>query len=173
MYNLDNMETRELITTLMYTGLQVHIFHLQTTTYAEHMALGDLYDAVQDTTDEWAEALIGSENGKRPSLKTNIELSDYSEGAAAKYVEEFIGWLNKIGDLPTDVLNMRDDLLAKAHKTRYLLSLDSKESGEKEEEPEVDGVEPAEVMAEAPAEEDVMTPEAGTEAPQPASPPPM
>ena len=169
------METKELITTLMYTGLQVHIFHLQTTSYAEHMALGDLYDAVQDATDVWAEALIGSENGKRPSLKTNIELSDYSEGAAAKYVEEFIGWLNKIGDLPTDVLNMRDDLLAKAHKTRYLLSLDSKESGEEEEEPEVEGMEPAEVMAEAPTEEEeaVMTPEAGTEAPQPESPPPM
>ena len=154
MYNLDNMETKELITTLMYTGLQVHIFHLQTTSYAEHMALGDLYDAVQDATDAWAEALIGSENGKRPSLKTQFDLSDYSEGTAAQFVEQFVDWLNKIGDLPTDVLNMRDDLLAKAHKTRYLLSLDSKESGEKEEGP-------AEVMAEAPTEtEQPMTSEA-------------
>ena len=168
------METKELITTLMYTGLQVHIFHLQTTSYAEHMALGDLYDAVQDATDSWAEALIGSENGKRPSLKTQFGLSDYSEGTAAQFVEQFIDWLSKIGDLPTDVLNMRDDLLAKAHKTRYLLSLDSKESGEKEEEPEVEGMEPAEVMAEAPSETEQPTSSAaGTEAPQPESPPPM
>ena len=169
------METKEIITTLMYTGLQVHIFHLQTTSYAEHMALGDLYDAVQDATDSWAEALIGSENGKRPSLKTQFDLSDYAEGTASQFVEQFVDWLNKIGDLPTDVLNMRDDLLAKAHKTRYLLSLDSKESGEEEDESEVKGVEHAEVMAEAPVEgEDaVMTPEAGTEAPQLESPPPM
>ena len=168
------METKELITTLMYTGLQVHIFHLQTTSYAEHMALGDLYDAVQDATDVWAEALIGSENGKRPSLKTQFDLSDYAEGTAAQFVEQFVDWLNKIGDLPTDVLNMRDDLLAKAHKTRYLLFLDSKEAGAKEEEPEVDGVEPAEVMAEAPSEtEQPMTSEAGTAAPQPESLPPM
>ena len=151
------METKELITTLMYTGLQVHIFHLQTTSYAEHMALGDLYDAVQDATDVWAEALIGSENGKRPSLKTQFDLSDYAEGTAAQFVEQFIDWLSKIGDLPTDVLNMRDDLLAKAHKTRYLLSLDSNESGEKDEEHEVEGVEPTEVMAEAPAEEEEAT----------------
>ena len=151
------METKELITTLMYTGLQVHIFHLQTTSYAEHMALGSLYDAIQDATDTFAEALIGNENGKRPSLKTQFELSDYAEGTAAQFIEQFIDWLSKIGDLPTDVLNMRDDLLAKAHKTRYLLSLDSNESGEKDEEHEVEGVEPTEVMAEAPAEEEEAT----------------
>ena len=151
------MDTKEIITTLMYTGLQVHIFHLQTTSYAEHMALGDLYDAIQDATDTFAEALIGNENGKRPSLKTQFELSDYAEGTAAQFVEQFIDWLSKIGDLPTDVLNMRDDLLAKAHKTRYLLSLDSNESGEKDEEHEVEGVEPTEVMAEAPAEEEEAT----------------
>lgn len=168
------METKEIITTLMYTGLQVHIFHLQTTSYAEHMALGSLYDAIQDATDTFAEALIGSENGKRPSLKTQFELSDYAEGTAAQFVEQFVDWLNKIGNLPTDVLNMRDELLAKAHKTRYLLSLDSKESDEEEEEPEVEGVEPTEVMAEAPSEtEQPMTSEAGTEAPQLESPPPM
>ena len=146
------METKEIITTLMYTGLQVHIFHLQTTSYAEHMALGSLYDAIQDATDTFAEALIGNENGKRPSLKTQFELSDYAEGTAAQFVEQFVDWLNKIGNLPTDVLNMRDDLLAKAHKTRYLLSLDSKKEAESEEQPEAEGVEPAEVMAEAPAE---------------------
>ena len=151
------METKEIITTLMYTGLQVHIFHLQTTSYAEHMALGSLYDAIQDATDTFAEALIGNENGKRPSLKTQFDLSDYAEGTAAQFVEQFIDWLSKIGDLPTDVLNMRDDLLAKAHKTRYLLSLDSNESGEKDEEHEVEGVEPTEVMAEAPAEEEEAT----------------
>ena len=37
---------------------------------------------------------------------------------------------------------MRDDLLAKAHKTRYLLSLDSKKEAESEEQPEAEGVEP-------------------------------
>lgn len=164
------MDTKEIITTLMYTGLQVHIFHLQTTSYAEHMALGSLYDAIQDATDTFAEALIGNENGKRPSLKTQFELSDYAEGTAAQFVEQFVDWLNKIGNLPTDVLNMRDDLLAKAHKTRYLLSLDSKKEAESEEQPEAEGVEPAEVMAEAPAETETKPttePVAGTEEPPP------
>lgn len=132
------MDAKEIITTLMYTGLQVHIFHLQTTSYAEHMALGDLYEAIEGATDKFAEALIGSEKGNRPKLATQLELTDYSEGVCHPFVEQFADWLTSMDGVPTDVLNMRDDLLAVTHKTRYLLSLDGEEKEEEAEEVETE-----------------------------------
>lgn len=137
------MEHSEIITTLMYTGLQVHIFHLQTRDYAKHQALGDLYSAIQSSTDSLAEALIGLDKGERPKLATTIDLVDYTPNACHPLVEEFIAWLESIDGLPTDILNMRDDLLSTARKTRYMLSLDGEgeeyeeeEAGEAEAEPE-------------------------------------
>ena len=129
------METKEIITTLFYTGLQAHVFHLQTTSYAEHMALGGFYEAVQGAADAWAEALIGSKNGKRPDFATSIELQNYKEGVSTPFVTQFADWLVRIGDLPTDILNMRDDLLGVCHKTLYLLSLDGNKKAPEEQEP--------------------------------------
>lgn len=45
---------------LLFFSSQVHIWHLQTGSYAAHMALKDLYEGIPDLVDDIAEAIIGT-----------------------------------------------------------------------------------------------------------------
>lgn len=51
----------ELISKLFHSRTQVHIFHLQTNSYAAHKALDEFYNGVLDFADSIAEALQGKE----------------------------------------------------------------------------------------------------------------
>jgi DNA-binding ferritin-like protein len=115
------METSKVLLLLIEAADQLRVFHWQTTSYPEHVALGALYEKTADVTDDIAEALIGAT--ERPQLAETIQLVDYSEGSPLKYVQAFAKELEGITGLPTDILNMRDDLLGVVHKTAYLLTL--------------------------------------------------
>lgn len=131
------MDTKEVLLMLMEASQQVRVFHWNTKSYAEHVALGDLYEAIDASADEIAESLIGIE-GKRPVLSGTIKVSDYKRNAVPAFLNALAVQLEAF-DGSTDVLNLRDDLLSKVHKTLYLLTLD----GEEEEEGEDEGEEPA------------------------------
>lgn len=118
------MNPTDLIQFLLEAANQVRVLHWGTPSYPEHAALGDLYEAISDTTDKIAEAVMGAQ-GKRLQLKGTLELVDYAEGMPATYVAGIGKALESITGLPTDILNMRDDLLAAVHKTSYLLTLSS------------------------------------------------
>ena len=116
------MNPTDLLHFLLEAADQIRVLHWGTTSYPEHVALGDLYDAISDATDKIAEALMGAQ-GERLQLKGTLELVDYAEGVPANYVRGIGEALTSITGLPTDILNMRDDLLATVHKTSYLLTL--------------------------------------------------
>lgn len=116
------MNPTDLIHFLLEAADQIRVFHWGTRSYPEHVALGDLYDALSDSADKIAEALMGAQ-GKRLQLKGTLELVDYAEGMPASYVAGIGQALESITGLPTDILNTRDDLLGAVHKTSYLLTL--------------------------------------------------
>ena len=122
------MNLTDLLHFLLEATNQLRVLHWSTFSYSEHVALGDLYDALNDGTDKIAEALMGAQ-GKRLQLKGTLELVDYAEGMPASYVAGLGKALESIAGLPTDILNTRDDLLGAVHKASYLLTL----SGEKPE----------------------------------------
>ena len=116
------MNPTDLLHFLLEAANQIRVLHWGTSSYSEHVALGDLYDAISDATDKIAEALMGAQ-GKRLQLKGTLELVDYAEGMPASYVAGIGQALESITGLPTDILNTRDDLLGAVHKTSYLLTL--------------------------------------------------
>lgn len=54
----------ELVSILFESQLQSHIFHLNTSSYAKHIALGEYYEEIEDLIDNLAETAIGV-HGKR------------------------------------------------------------------------------------------------------------
>ena len=145
------MNPTDLLHFLLEAADQIRVLHWGTTSYPEHVALGDLYDSISDSTDRIAEALMGAQ-GKRLQLKGTLELVDYAEGMPASYVAGIGQALESITGLPTDILNLRDDLLAAVHKTSYLLTLSA---GKPEAAEEETGTEPpARVSGQAPMSEE-------------------
>jgi hypothetical protein len=109
---------------LTYFHEQLHLIHWQTTSYAEHKALGDLYDYVHDFKDDVIEKLMGYMN-KRPSPYKIDPLSTVTASSVVSELESFAYKLYEWAGANhyCDVENMAQELSGQAAKTKYLLTL--------------------------------------------------
>jgi len=111
------------LTTLFGSRDQMHYFHLQTESYAEHKALNGYYDSILDLTDELLEVYQG-ELG-RIKGKIEITLEDYSEGAVMKHLDETLECIRdcRSNTESNGIINIYDDIESLILKTKYLITL--------------------------------------------------
>lgn len=109
---------------LTYFHEQLHLLHWQTTSYAEHMALGGLYDYVHDFKDGVIEKLMGY-TGKRPGAYKIEALGGSPATTVVDNLMSFASELKAYGEKNSyhDVCNLADSLSGEAAKTKYLLTL--------------------------------------------------
>ena len=81
---LHQEEVNKLINESLWMVTQFHVWHLQTKSYAEHMAIGEFYEMLGDKLDALAEHFIGTSgnfqvteskalsNYSKPSLKNTL-----------------------------------------------------------------------------------------------------
>ena len=62
------------ISTLFASRTQAHIYHLQTKSYAEHIAIGEFYESITDTIDSIAEMAIGLDIDVKSTPKMTLDL---------------------------------------------------------------------------------------------------
>jgi DNA-binding ferritin-like protein len=75
---------------------QYHIWHLQTKEYAEHMAIGDFYEGLNEKLDSIAEHFIGT--GGNISVSEGQEFSNYSKSNVLGRLEEFGEFVNMVNN---------------------------------------------------------------------------
>lgn len=94
-----NPEFLKLVSYLFHSSTQVHVFHLQTNSYAEHKALNKYYDEIVDLTD----GLIETFQGKYDILRgyENYALDDYRDNA--QVITYFKALLKTVETLRTSV----------------------------------------------------------------------
>ena len=109
---------------LTYFHEQLHLLHWQTSSYAEHQALGGLYDYVNDFKDGLVEKIMGY-TGKRPGAYKIDALGGAQATAVVSELMAFASSLKDYGEANSyhDVCNLADALSGEAAKTRYLLTL--------------------------------------------------
>ena len=118
------MTLESIASKLTYFHEQLHLLHWQTKSYAEHQALGGLYDYVHDFKDGVIEKLMGY-TGKRPGVFKIEPLSATDSTAVVIALMDFASNLKKYGDVNNfhDIGNLADALSGEAAKTKYLLTL--------------------------------------------------
>lgn len=109
---------------LTYFHEQLHLLHWQTSSYAEHQALGGLYDYVHDFKDGLVEKIMGY-TGKRP---TPYKLEPLTNCTAMQCVTDLLSFASQLkmyGEKNSfhDVCNLADSLSGEAAKVKYLLTL--------------------------------------------------
>jgi len=117
----------KLISTLLASRDQAHIFHWQTTgpgAYAAHMALAGYYNAIPDMVD----ALVESYQGKHGILKgfePAERFDEYSKDGAIKYFKALATYIdrvyNKIPKEDTNIINQLDTFKDLIYTTIYKL----------------------------------------------------
>jgi len=109
---------------LTYFHEQLHLLHWQTKSYAEHQALGGLYDYVHDFKDGVIEKLMGY-TGKRPAPYKIEALSVIDSTVVVTSLMDFSSNLKRYAESNSfhDIANLADALSGEAAKTKYLLTL--------------------------------------------------
>lgn len=106
---------------------QLKYLHFQTKSYARHVALGNLYDALSDLVDEFVETYMGKYG--RVKTQGKIHLANLGEVSIDKFMDEivdiFVSFTDAFPDpADSDLLNIRDEMLGKTNRTKYLLTLE-------------------------------------------------
>ena len=105
---------------------QVKLYHWQTKMFARHKATDDLTAALDLSIDSFVESYMGRYG--RPMVSGTIKLHNFSENAAKIFVAKETKYLQtelprKIGKGDSDLLNIRDEILAELTKVSYLFTL--------------------------------------------------
>jgi hypothetical protein len=109
---------------LTYFHEQLHLLHWQTKSYAEHQALGGIYDYVHDFKDGVIEKLMGY-TGKRPGVYKIEPLSTADSNSVVTALMDFSSNLKRYAESNSyhDIANLADALSGEAAKTKFLLTL--------------------------------------------------
>jgi hypothetical protein len=86
----ENNSFTQLVSKLLHSRNQVHIFHLQTKSFAEHNALNDYYDGVLDLFD----SLIESYQGKH-GIISNYKCDGFEDYKSGEQVINYLKGLDK------------------------------------------------------------------------------
>lgn len=118
-----------IITRLLQLVNQIRILHWQTTAYSQHVAFGKIYDDLSDLIDEYVEIFIGKYGMIKNKDGFNLKLSDIENINTNSFLDEYCDFLtsefveNLDETKDSDLLNIRDEILALLNKLKYLLTL--------------------------------------------------
>ena len=120
-------EDPNVLAALFEYRVKTHLLHLTTSSYAQHKALGSLYEAIDDFIDTFAEMYMGAK-GSKDVAKSVSSLSVDPGADPMKLVDSLETFLKgpltqAIGEDQTALLNLRDELIGTAQTTKYLLTL--------------------------------------------------
>lgn len=118
-----------IMSTFLGIEAQLKVLHWQTSSYAKHQAFGATYDAFSDLVDSFMEIYMGK-NGRiaLEGAEDTIQLSNIGELSADDFINTVLDYLisfdNKLNDQrDSDLLNLRDEMMAEFNKLKYLLTL--------------------------------------------------
>ena len=120
----------ELILKLVQIQVQFKFMHWQTTGDAKHRAYGDIYDTLGDLIDSFAEAMMGKYGRPEFESEFSIMFQDLKSLSLQNFMDGITDFLVSITEMldpkyDTDLLNLRDEMLAAINKLKYLLTLKS------------------------------------------------
>jgi hypothetical protein len=115
----------EMASTLVAIQTQLRFFHWQTKSYARHQAYGGTYDAMDGLIDNFVEVLMGK-YGRVPAVQ--FKVYNRNEKDITAFIDETVMYLLSLSNelnpqTDTDLLNIRDEMLAEFNKLRYLITL--------------------------------------------------
>jgi hypothetical protein len=109
---------------------QIKLYHWQTSVFARHKATDDVLKALDESIDKYVEVYMGKYGRPRMTAKTHtIHVKNMGEKEAVRFVKMCIHALievvpNGLGPADTDLMNIRDEMLAELNQLLYLFTLE-------------------------------------------------
>ena len=118
----------DIILELVQIQTQFKFLHWQTKSYAKHNAYGQFYDNLTDLIDKYAEVCMGKHG--RPDFDGEFSLTfkDIKQFSIQTFLDDATNFIVGISEKldsknDTDLLNIKDEILAEVNKLKYLVTL--------------------------------------------------
>lgn len=117
------------LTTFLAFLSQIKIFHWQTKSYAQHIALGNVYEALDKLFDRFVEVYYGKYGRPNKEMNYGFSLDSYSPQSLVNVIQEYKDKI--MADLSEDLangenkdlLNIKDEIEGEINQLLYLLTL--------------------------------------------------
>jgi hypothetical protein len=108
---------------------QIKLYHWQTKVYSRHKATDGVIEALDKNIDMYVETYMGKYGRPKMSARNNIvKIQNLSETTIVRFIKNCIAYLTseltrKLKPVDTDLVNMRDEMLADLNQLLYLFTL--------------------------------------------------
>jgi DNA-binding ferritin-like protein len=119
------------ITNFLTLQNQMRVFHWQTQktsgSFAQHEAFGKAYDELDPLIDDFIEIYQGKKGKLMANGTFNLSLHNLDDNPE-EFIDEFVDYLvnivpQRLDEADTDLLNIRDEMLAILNQTKYRLHM--------------------------------------------------
>lgn len=108
----------------------IKLYHWKTKSYSQHKATDELYAKMQENVDRFVEVLLGKDESRIQMMEKRIDLLDMNSKEEfkkrlltyRKFLTDMNIYFDESND--SDILNIRDELLADLNQFLYLFSFD-------------------------------------------------
>ncbi len=113
----------------MHLRNQIKLYHWQTKVYSRHIATDKALETLDRIIDEYVEVYIGKYGRPKMTTKSGtIHLQNLSEAGATRMIMASVKYLEgpltkKLKSIDTDLMNLRDELIATLNQLLYLFTL--------------------------------------------------
>jgi hypothetical protein len=118
----------EIVNLMLTLRNQVKIYHWETMQFSRHKSTDDLLGKLDDSIDKFVEVYIGKYGRPKLTTKTGtIRLRNFSDEEGPQLLKQAIEWLTTrlptlLSSKDTDLLNIRDEIVADLNQTLYLFT---------------------------------------------------
>ena len=117
----------DIVHTMLSLREQVKLYHWQTMSYPRHKATDELVEKLDSNIDQFVEVYIGKYGRPKLSAKHSIHLHNFSDKQAMRFLQNAVAWMvhtlpQKLKKTDTDLLNIRDTIVADLNQTLYLFT---------------------------------------------------
>lgn len=108
---------------------QIKLYHWQTKSYSRHKATDALISSLDEHIDKYVEVYMGKYGRPKMTSKTNtIKVANLSEKSISAFIRKCIvhlqtGLVEHLKPTDTDLINLRDEILAELSQIQYLFTL--------------------------------------------------
>ena len=128
-HTISNSKKSHIVKMFLEMLNMVKLYHWKTHSYAEHKATDELYERLSEKIDQFVEVLMGKDQTRVNLIESKIKLLDPNTTKLFKdQIFKYRGFLEDIDIYfdrhdDSDLLSIRDDILADLNQFLYLLSL--------------------------------------------------
>lgn len=122
----DSNEGGNIVSILSNIRDQIKLYHWQTKSFSEHESTDELVKSLDTNIDKFVEVYMGSYG--RPYVKETLPVKNLTVSGIRVFIKKSGEWLadklpNMLKKTDTDLLNIRDEILADLNQIKYLLTL--------------------------------------------------